>query len=59
MTDTEYQERRNALIPLAEDDANDATKSLEFAYYSDEFHDIWNRVFHEQMNHYAREEGLV
>jgi len=61
MTDDEYVNKRNKLIPqavkLADENAGPEPKGT--GPVKDAWNAIWNKEFHTQMNALARETGLV
>lgn len=62
ISDAEYQERRNMLIPMAEKVANQkhGRNWREHGYkYNDRWVADWNRAFHETMTELCRMRGLV
>lgn len=58
MTQSDYEKRRNALIPRAEREANDTIQRKDFDS-NDDYYDAWNRNYFKNMNRLAKAEGLI
>ena len=69
MTDTEYREKRNALIPQAEDYATRVAgvrpvptgggQSFAGRMELQRWSDLWSLIFHRKMNELAKKSGLI